>query len=197
MKTNRILTSGRIPVTPPAEVSDDRYQFLALNEAEPNLGTSANNSILTTTTSGQRVWTSNITTSSVTTGNILKTDGSPYFVQSNIYNGRITISDELDVADYVSLSGTTSVRWVLTAKDNINNRYKFSTIDCINDGTTAFFTEYAVLLSHSDFEVANYASDITTGNIDLLASGDSANVTITYQRTTLGSGTALGYVMQN
>ena len=197
MKTNRILTSGRIPVTPPAEVSDDRYQFLALNEAEPNLGTSANNSILTTTTSGQRVWTSNITTSSITTGNILKTDGSPYFAQSNIYNGRITISDELDVADYVPLSGTTSVRWVLTAKDNINNRYKFSTIDCINDETTAFFTEYAVLLSDPDFEVANYASDITTGNIDLLASGDSANVTITYQRTTLGSGTALGYIMQN
>jgi len=196
MKTNRVLTSGRVAVTPFAELSSDRYEFLSVNEAEPNLGTSANNSILTTNTSGQRIWTSNIIVSSVKTSNVLNTDGSPYVTSSNIYNGRITINDELEVADYVPVAGTTTVRWLLTAKDNINNRYKFSTIDCINDGTVVFFTEYAVLLSDSNYEVANYASDITTGNIDLLAQGDSSSVTITYQRTTLGSSTPIGYVIR-
>jgi hypothetical protein len=88
------------------------------------------------------------------------------------------------------------VRWLLTANDTVNNRFKFSTIDCINNGTAAVFTEYAVLLSDPDHEVANYASDVTTGNIDLYAIGDSAHVTITYQRTTLGSATQVGYILQ-
>jgi hypothetical protein len=106
------------------------------------------------------------------------------------------VATDLIVIDYVPLAGTTTVRWLLSATDNINHRFKFSTIDCINNGTAAFFTEYAVLLSDPDHEVANYASDVTTGNIDLYAIGDSANVTITYQRTTLGSGTHTGYILQ-
>ena len=32
------LLSGRVVVTNPKEVSDDRYQFLDLSQAEPNLG---------------------------------------------------------------------------------------------------------------------------------------------------------------
>jgi hypothetical protein len=206
MKTNRGLTSGRIPVVPPTEVSDDRYEFLLPGEAEPNLGTAPAGSVLTTNTQGQRIWASNInlgnvvssstTTGNVFTDNLFYANGSPYVTNSNIYNGRVTVADDLVVADYVPVAGTTTVRWLLTAKDNVNNRYKFSTIDCVNDGTTAFFTEYAVLLSNNNYEVANYASDVTTGNIDLLAQGDSSSVTITYQRTTLGSATQVGYILQ-
>ena len=102
----------------------------------------------------------------------------------------------LVMIDYASIAGTTTVRWLLSATDNVNSRFKFSTIDCINNGTAAFFTEYAVLLSHPAYEVANYASNVTSGNIDLYAIGDSANVTITYQRTTLGSSTQVGYLLQ-
>jgi hypothetical protein len=32
------LLSGRVVVTNPKEVSEDRYQFLDLSQAEPNLG---------------------------------------------------------------------------------------------------------------------------------------------------------------
>ena len=206
MKNNRALTSGRVAVIPPTDVSEDRYEFLLVAEAEPNLGTAADGSVLTTNPQGQRIWVNDInlgnvvsqstTTGNVYTDNLFYANGSPYVTSSNIYNGRVTIADDLVLADYVPVAGTTTVRWLLTAKDNINNRYKFSTIDCVNDGTTAFFTEYAVLLSDNNYEVANYASDVTTGNIDLLAQGDSSSVTITYQRTTLGSGTATGYVIR-
>jgi hypothetical protein len=201
MKNARALTSGRVVVVKPTEVSEDRYDFLLPSEAEPNLGFAANGSVLTTDISGQRIWTSNISTSSVRAGtiysdNIDKANGSPYVVDSNIYNGHVTVANELVVADHTPLAGTTTVRWLLSAVDNVNNRYKFSTIDCVNNGTIAFFTEYAVLLSDNDHEVVNYAADVTAGNVDLYAIGDSANVAITYQRTTLGSSTATGYVIR-
>lgn len=201
MKNNRALTSGRVAVIPPTEVSEDRYEFLLPAEAEPNLGTAPIGSVLTTNPQGQRIWSSNVEVATTVTGNVFSdnlfyANGSPYVTSSNIYNGRVTVADDLVVADYVPVDGTTTVRWLLTAKDNINNRYKFSTIDCVNDGSTAFFTEYAVLLSDNNYEVANYASDVTTGNIDLLAQGDSSSVTITYQRTTLGSSTPIGYVIR-
>ena len=51
------LISGRVPVTSPATVSSDRYQWLALDQAEPNLGTAANNAVLSTNTLGTRTWT--------------------------------------------------------------------------------------------------------------------------------------------
>ena len=201
MKNTRTLTSGRVAVVPPTEVSEDRYEFLLPAEAEPNLGTAPAGSVLTTNPQGQRIWASNVNVASTVTGNVFTdnlfyANGSPYITSSNIYNGRVTVADDLVVADYVPVAGTTTVRWLLTAKDNINNRYKFSTIDCVNDGSTAFFTEYAVLLIDNNHEDANYASDVTTGNIDLLAQGDSSSVTITYQRTTLGSSTLIGYVIR-
>ena len=33
------LLSGRVPVTSLGNLTADRYEFLALNQAEPNLGT--------------------------------------------------------------------------------------------------------------------------------------------------------------
>ena len=60
------LLSGRVPVTSPATVSSDRYQWLALDQAEPNLGTAANNSILSTNTLGARNWTTSPSLGNVT-----------------------------------------------------------------------------------------------------------------------------------
>jgi hypothetical protein len=209
MKTGKAiasLTSGRVVVVPPTEVSEDRYEFLLPGEAEPNLGTAPAGSVLTTNELGDRIWSNSVTvdTSNVNTviaGNVYTTglfhaNGSPYVTSSNIYNGSAHVATDLIVIDYAPIAGTTTVRWLLSATDHVNNRFKFSTIDCINNGTAAVFTEYAVLLSDPAHEVANYASDVTTGNIDLYAIGDSANVTITYQRTTLGSATHVGYILQ-
>jgi len=51
------LLSNRVIKTPSTEVSADRYEFLALSEAEPDLGIPAGNSyILASTTTGTRSW---------------------------------------------------------------------------------------------------------------------------------------------
>lgn len=58
--SNKIrLTSGRVPTTNASNVSSDRYKFLDISSAEPNLGTApANNYILvySTTAPGNRLW---------------------------------------------------------------------------------------------------------------------------------------------
>lgn len=61
---NRIrLISGRVPTTNSSNLASDRYQYLDLASAEPNLG-AANNSgdllIYDSTSLGQRRWTNSI-----------------------------------------------------------------------------------------------------------------------------------------
>lgn len=207
MKQSR-LASGRIIVKNPSEVAQDRYQFLDLASAEPNLGTASNGSILTTTVSGQRIFTTNISISNATltgnlradavyTENLFYANGEPFITgaienPSNIYNGRVTAGTTQTLIDSFDVSGITSVRWVLSAVDSVNTAYKTSTIDSSNDGTNIFYNEFAILLSDNENEVANYFVEIAAGQIRLYATGTSASVPITYQRTTLGSSTTVG-----
>jgi hypothetical protein len=49
--------SGKVIKTPSTEADPDRYEFLDLENAEPDLGTpTMDNAISTSTTTGQRVW---------------------------------------------------------------------------------------------------------------------------------------------
>lgn len=208
MKPISRLSSGRVVVKPPAQVSEDRYQLLDLASAEPNLGTAANGSVLTTTTTGQREWTkdlsinnatvsTNLVAGTVYTNNLLFANGDPYIsetTQTNIYNGNITIGMSVTLVDTVPATGVSSVRWTVTARDTINGTLRSSTIDSVNDGITTYYNEYGVVLSDNAVEVAVFTSTIEAGIINLYALGESAEVTITYQRTTLGTGTLPGYI---
>ncbi len=60
------LVSGRVVVTPYSDLSNSRHEFLGLSQAEPNLGTGSNGSILTISTNNQRVFSNVITVSSNT-----------------------------------------------------------------------------------------------------------------------------------
>jgi hypothetical protein len=60
------LLSGRVVVTPYSDLNNSRHEFLGLSQAEPNLGTGANGSILTISTNNQRVFSNIITISSNT-----------------------------------------------------------------------------------------------------------------------------------
>ena len=60
------LLSGRVVVTPYSDLNNSRHEFLGLSQAEPNLGTGANGSILTISTDNQRVFSNVITVSSNT-----------------------------------------------------------------------------------------------------------------------------------
>ena len=205
MKDTRRLHSGRVSVRQPSQVTSDRYQFLDLASAEPNLGTASNSSVLTTNTIGQRIWTanlnienadvsSNIIANRIYSDNIYFANGQPYISatnESNIYNGQATAGSQSTLIDTFSSTGVRTVKWILSARDNTNNTYKSSTIDSVTDGTSIYYNEYGVVLS-SAADVATFTVTAQSGNISLYALGDSNNVPITFQRTTLGSGTQAG-----
>jgi hypothetical protein len=65
------LVSGRVPTVPPTQVASDRYQFLGLGQAEPNLGTASNGNVLTTNIYGARTWTNVVSLANLTAGNVL------------------------------------------------------------------------------------------------------------------------------
>jgi hypothetical protein len=65
------LLSGRVPVVPLDQLTADRYQFLALGQAEPNLGNGVANSILTIQSNGNRVWANSVVlTTGAFSGNV-------------------------------------------------------------------------------------------------------------------------------
>lgn len=65
------LLSQRVELTAFEDLTEDRYEFLGLSQAEPNLGTSAEGNVLTMGANNTRVWSDAITvTSVVANGNI-------------------------------------------------------------------------------------------------------------------------------
>ena len=66
------LISGRVPVTDLGNLTADRYQFLGLNQAEPNLGNGySSTDVLTLGTNGVRVWANALSVTSLSaTGNV-------------------------------------------------------------------------------------------------------------------------------
>ena len=118
----------------------------------------------------------------------------PNLENSNIYVGSKTVTTSQTVINTIASSGSTSVRWTVSAVDNTNSRYKTSTVDVLSDGTNVYVTEYAVVLSNSNYEVVSITADINSGNIRLLGTGDSSNVSVYFQRSFLGSSSSVGYV---
>lgn len=65
------LLSGRVPVVPLDQLSTDRYQYLSLGQAEPNLGNGVANSVLVIQSNGNRVWANSLTlTTAAFSGNV-------------------------------------------------------------------------------------------------------------------------------
>ena len=208
MKNTNRLASGRVVVKSPGEVAQDRYQFLDLASAEPNLGTASNGSVLTTTTTGDRVWTTNVSIANVTltgnlsanavyTENLFYANGQPFVTDtaasaSNIFNGRVTATNAQTLIDSFDLTGVTSVRWILSATDSVNDAYKTSTIDSSNDTINIYYNESSIVLSNPLIEVASYYAEIDGSTIKLYATGTSLSVPVTFQRITLGSSTTVG-----
>ena len=101
------LLSGRVPVTPYANLSSSRYQFLELSEAEPSLGGGSANSILTLSTGNTRVWSNSVVlTTLAVTGN------------TNLnYVGNITITGG-NVGQVLTTDGAGHLSWTTVAGGN-------------------------------------------------------------------------------
>ena len=168
IKLKRSTVPGRIPNPADLDVGE-----IAVNTADAVIYTKHSDNTIVTISGG---------TTNVTAGN------------TNIYNGRTTVDTNVTLVDSFSATGATSVRWTISSYDSVNNKYKTSTVDSTNNGSSVFYNEYGIVLSDSLVEVATFTANITGGNINLYALGESANVSVTYQRTILGSSTLEGYI---
>lgn len=99
MATHLKLLSGRVPVTPYDQLSNNRYEFLSLDEAEPSLGSGTANSILTLSTGNTRVWSNALTIETLTVngesnlgavGNVIITGGTAGYVLSTDGSGNLS-----------------------------------------------------------------------------------------------------------
>jgi len=140
------LLSGRIPVTPYDNLSADRYQFLGISEAEPNLGAGANNTVLTITTNNTRAWSNSLSLTGNVAGNYILGNGSQLTgINANkIFNGNSYAN--IATADGNLVIGINGLEWTfgtnggLTAPGNIstagyyygNGRYLTGVIPATN-----------------------------------------------------------------
>lgn len=164
------LVSGRVPVTEPTSVSSDRYQFLALDQAEPNLGVSANGNVLTTDTIGSRIWTNMLTLANLTVGNIVS---NTITVSTGLFwaNGvPFTAYGNTDVAGYLPIytgninAGNISVGNVSAGNVSVTGNVTANYL--LGDGS-----KLTGVTSYGNTDVAGYLP-IYTGNIS------AGNVTV-------------------
>ena len=140
-----------------------------------------------------------------TNGYVLSTNGSGIYwtastggsvintAPSNIRNiVNTSINTTASVIDTANATGISTIEYLISARDNINFNYKSARILITTDGTNAFITEYGIVLSNNSAQVCSFDSDINTGNIRLLATGDSVDVDVSLQRVVLGSSTEAG-----
>ena len=123
------LLSGRSPVVPYANLDSSRYEFLALGQAEPNLGAGDNNSILTISTNNTRVWSNSITLSSVsvsgniTGGNLLS--GGLISVTGNVSGGNVITGGVVSAIGNVTgnfiLGNGSQLTGIITSVSNVVN----------------------------------------------------------------------------
>jgi hypothetical protein len=132
-----------------------------------------------------------------TTNGVYWANGAAYStstINPAVYFGKVTASTAPTLIDTVPVTGNSLVRWTTTSYDSVYNQYRSGIIDSVNNGTEVYYTDYGVIVSNIGTTVATFTSNITAGNINLYAVGNTASVTVTYQRTVLGSGTTSGYL---
>jgi hypothetical protein len=110
------LLSNRVITTAPGNVTLDRYQYLDLSSAEPNLGVSANGNVLTTTIYGDRIWSNTLTISSLTanigiTGNLTADTITPYQTPVTIFNNTVAVGLPVGSTAQRSAAATGYIRY--------------------------------------------------------------------------------------
>ena len=115
-------------------------------------------------------------------------------INPTIYVSNTAVSTTTTLVDSLPAVGNAYVRWNIVAKDQVNNRYRFVTIESVNDTSSVYYSEYASVKSNSVNNVAVFTSNVSSGNVSLWATGDSATVYVNFQRTMLGSYAPTGYI---
>jgi hypothetical protein len=135
------LLSGRVSVTPYDNLSNTRYEFLGLSDAEPSLGVpTATGSLFTSTSNGIRSWSnvvnigSNVVTfyekyafpnANGTAGQVLSSDGSGNLVfvtlsdSTSLVNGNSNVTVAANGNVSVSVTGTSNVLVISSNSANL------------------------------------------------------------------------------
>jgi hypothetical protein len=191
VKTSQLL-SGRAPVVSPNNVTADRYQFLGLNQAEPNLGYSGNGNVLTTDIYGGRTWSSNLSVNTVNTyivkattlgnvgttvigsllqvGNIL-INASGNIQIANAYGATSTTTGALVVAGGVGIGGNLWVGANLIVQGNLTVLGNLTTLNVETINTTEYVTQ-----SYTSIQSVGNISGVILGNVGSTVNGSLLQV---------------------
>jgi hypothetical protein len=116
-------------------------------------------------------------------------------VRSNptVYESQSIVGATVTLVDTIPIINNTFIKWITASKDYVNNNYKGSTIDTVNDGTNLYYVESGVLKNNVTANIVTFTSNVVAGNVNLWAIGDSALVNIAFERIILGASTTNGY----
>lgn len=160
------LVSSKVKKIPPSQVSESRYDFLQLSEAEPDLGApSENGYLLVSQSDGTRSW---IQPESI------RGSGSGFkyifsgFSDEAPENGRITFYFPEDSSSFVSISKITSdlqdVSEIIKVLDDSTNYNKsYVILKSLEIGSTKFFSFYVRGITESLNYYNLYLSEEGTG----------------------------------
>jgi hypothetical protein len=167
MSAKSRLVSNRVVTLAPTQVPSDRYQWLSLDSAEPNLGYSSAGSILTTNLDGDRIWSNAITVASLTsTGNITATGNvTATSLQGNAVSVTgLTLSKSLGDVTINSPSADQVLAWNGTRW--VNATSNVPTVSTVF-ASSAYDMGYVYDADITVFEDEGYVYDATTSIYDL------------------------------
>lgn len=192
------LLSGRVPVTPYNNLSNSRYEFLGLSDAEPSLGVpTANGSLFTSTSNGIRSWSNvvNIGSNIVTfyeqysfpnaagnLGQVLASDGNGNLIfttlgdSTAIVNGNSNVRVAANGNVSVSVSGNANVLVITGDSANLDGDMSVS-------GNTSVTGNLSVSTNASVTGTLGVTGNASvTGNLSV-----STNASVTGNLTVLGN----------
>lgn len=185
------LLSGRVSVTPYNDLSNSRYEFLGLSDAEPSLGVpTANGSLFTSTTTGVRSWSNvvNIGSNVITfyekyafpnatgsAGQVLSSDGSGNLVfttlnTTELVNGNSNVSVAANGNISMSVTGNANVLVITPDSANLTGSMSISGNASIT-GNLSVTTNASIT---GNITVSNNAT--VTGNLSVTGNIANANV---------------------
>jgi hypothetical protein len=165
------LISGKIKKTPSANADPNRYSWLDLQNAEPDLGVPASNgSLFVSSTTGTRSWTDTITIAgAVATINTLTVTGN-----SNLgSNSNIKITGGTP-GQFLITDGTDNLFWSSAAISNASgiSNDQSSVVMAVPNGNIAMS-----VAGTSNVVVVSSAGAIVTGNVSVNGTITAANIT--------------------
>jgi hypothetical protein len=159
------LLSDKVKKIPPTEVSADRYEFLKLAEAEPDLGVpSTNDQVLTSTTSGVRSWVNPSALGGLTgaTGpqGIQGASGSTGLTGATGIGFAAAVTIEVDTLEEILIDTLDPIE-VRSSKYEIllshENMHSSSEFRVLIDEPNVFLTQYGLLGPHLGSFAAYYS----------------------------------------